>query len=54
MATKRTKRKPAKAAAKKSAKKSVKNSAKAAKPRSGGKSAAGGLYRYSAQNKPFK
>jgi formyl-CoA transferase len=41
MATKRTKRKPAKAAAKKSAKKSVKNSAKAAKPRSGGKSAAG-------------
>jgi formyl-CoA transferase len=41
MATKRTKRKPAKAAAKKSTKKSVKKSAKAAKPRSGGKSVAG-------------
>jgi formyl-CoA transferase len=41
MATKRTKRKPAKAAAKKSVKKSVKKSAKAAKPRSGGKSVAG-------------
>src|SRR5258708_35327994 len=40
MATKKTKRRPAKAAAKKSANKSVQKSAKTAKPRSGGKTVA--------------
>src|SRR5580693_3387266 len=57
MATKSTKRKPAKAAAKKPAKKMVKKSvkkpAKAAKPRAGGKSAATGQALPRPSSKPW-